>query len=514
MAGETISMIKLKQIFLLRLQGTPYDTIARSLGCSRNTVKKYVRLAEQRRLDPIALTAMEDHELEKLFSEPAVVGQYRYQDLESLFPHMEKEIKRVGVTRWILWGEYKAQFPDGYAYSQFCDYFRQWQDRYTATAHFDHTPGDKVFIDFTGKKLSIVDQSTGEVQDLEVFVAVMGFSGLTYVEAVPNQQKEVFLQAIENALWYFKGVPRALVPDNLKSAVTRPDKYEPEINETLLDFANHYGTTIYPARSRKPRDKSMVENMVNIVYSRIFAPLRDRSFFHIRELNAAIGELLESHNNQRFQKEPVSRREKFDLNEAAQLAPLPTGRYLIKHYKTARVMKNCHVQLEKRYYSVPYRFIGKEVKLIHTQQEVHIFFNQDRIAYHSKGLKPFGYTTQADHLPSSHRFVTEWTPAKFIVWAERISPEVKDYIEAVLTQKSYPEQAYRSCLGILSMEKKVGKERLIKAIKRAGHYRIFHYKAIKKILEGGLDKLLEGDQDPVQITLPLHQNIRGKDSFQ
>ena len=514
MAGETISMIKLKQIFLLRLQGTAYETIARSLGCSRNTVKKYARLAEQRGLDPAALTAMEDHELEKLFSEPAVVSQYRYQDLESLFSDMEKELKRVGVTRWILWGEYKARFPDGYAYSQFCDYFRQWEDRYAATAHFDHTPGDKAFIDFTGKKLSIADPSTGEVLEMEVFVAVLGYSGLTYVEAVASQRKEVFLKVIENALWYFGGVPKALVPDNLKSAVTKTDKYEPEINETLLDFANHYGTTVYPARSRKPRDKALVENMVNIVYSRIFAPLRDRPFFHIRELNAAIGELLEIHNNQCFQKEPISRREKFALDEAPELTTLPTDRYLVKHYRTAKVMKNCHVQLEKHYYSVPYRYIGKEVKLIHTLQEVHIFLNQDRIAYHPKGLKPFGYTTHADHLPSSHRFVSEWTPEKFIAWAKRISPEVKTYIEAILNQKSYPEQAYRSCLGILSMEKKVGRERLIKAIERATYYRIFHYKAIKKIIEGGLDRLLDSDQDTAQTTLPFHQNIRGKDSFQ
>jgi transposase len=514
MAGETISMIKLKQIFLLRLQGTPYETISRSLGCSRNTVKKYVRLAEQRGLDPAALTRLEDHELEKLFSEPAVVSQYRYQDLESLFPHMEKELKRVGVTRWVLWGEYKARFPDGYAYSQFCDYFRQWEDRSSATAHFDHIPGDKVFIDFTGKKLGIVDPSTGEIQELEVLVAVLGYSGLTYVEAVPSQRKEVFIKTIENALWYFRGVPKALVPDNLKSAVTRVDKYEPEINETLLDFANHYGTTVYPARSRKPRDKALVENMVNIVYSRIFAPLRNRSFFHIRELNAAILELLEAHNNQPFQKEPVSRRQKYDLEEAAQLGTLPFERYLVKHYKTAKVMKNCHVQLEKQYYSVPYRYIGKEVKLIHTLQDVHIFLNQDRIAYHLKGLKPFGYTTQADHLPSSHRFVSEWSPEKFIVWAERISPEVKQYIAAILDQKSYPEQTYRSCLGILSMEKKVGRERLSKAVARATYYRIFHYKAIKKILEGGLDRLLDSDSEMVQTTLPLHQNIRGKDSFQ
>jgi transposase len=449
MAGETITMIKLKQIFLLRNNGVSLETISETVKSSRNTVKKYLRLAQQRGLPFEELSTKEDHELEKIFTEPSHVTKQRYEQLEELFPKIKGELKITGVTRWTLWGEYKALYPDGYSYTQFCEHYKQWSDGQWATMHFEHLPGEKMYIDFTGKKLHIVDKETGEIQEAEVYVTLLGFSQFTYVEALRSQKKEEFVKASENAFHYFGGVPKALVPDNLKSAVTKADKYEPELNETFLDFANHYQTTILPARSRKPRDKALVENAVNIVYSRIFAPLRNRIFFTIEELNDAIKELLEIHNNLPFQKEPISRKEKFEKEETSHLIPLAKERYEIKQYKTAKVMKNCHVQLEKHYYSVPYRYIGKTVKIIYTQSHVSIFCGMDRVALHIKGYKQFGYTTDSKHLPSTHRFVSEWTPEKFITWAEKIGPGVKAYIEKILQQKLYPEQAYRSCVGIL-----------------------------------------------------------------
>lgn len=300
----------------------------------------------------------------------------------------------------------------------------------------------------------------------------------------------------------------------MKMAVSRADRYEPELNERFADFASHYGMAVGPARRRRPQDKPVVESMVGIIYTRIFAPLRNRTFFSLVELNAAIRELLEQHNNQPLQKESLSRWEKFRNQEASLLIPLPETPYRIKHYKRARVMKNGHIQLEKHYYSVPYRYIGQDVKVVYTSQEVHIFLEGDRIACHTHGVKDFGYTTVRDHLSSSHRFVSEWSAEKFINWASRIHPEVKAYIENILSQKSYPEQAYRSCLGILSMEKKVGKDRLVKAIQRATYYRIYHYKAIKKIIEGGLDMLFEDETQQTQTRLPPHDNIRGKEDYQ
>jgi transposase len=514
MAGETISMTKLKQIFLLRKQGVPLDRISKHVQTSRNTVKKYIRLAAQRGFTLDDLSAREDHELEKIFAEPTYVSKDRYQHLEKLFPWIEKELLRTGVTRWILWGEYKSSYPDGYGYSHFCEYYKQWSESQHATMHFEHEPGDKMFIDFTGKKLSIVDENTGEIQELDVFVALLGYSQYTYVQALSSQKKEDFIEAVQNALHYFGGVPRALVPDNLKSAVTKVDKYEPELNETFLDFANHYQTSILPARSRKPRDKALVENAVNLVYQRIFAPWRNESFFSIEQLNYVIRQELDKHNRQSFQKEPVSRWDKFIKEERSLLGTLPRDRYEIKQYKTAKVMKNCHVQLDKCYYSVPYRYIGKNVKLIYTARHISIFQGTDRIAFHERGLKPFSYSTQGEHLPSTHQFVSQWSPEKFLQWAEKISPSVKEYIEQILGQKNYPEQSYRSCVGILSLDKKVGRERLIKAIERASSYHAYNYKVIKNIIEGKLDKLVEEPSGSGQQNLPFHENIRGKENYQ
>jgi len=514
MAGEIINMIKLKQVFLQRSRGNSLGSISRNVGCSRNTVKKYIRLAEEKGLDLRTLIDLEAPELEQIFSEPTTISKYRFADLEGLFPEYEQELKRVGVTRWTLWGEYKALFPDGYSYSLFCEYFQKWQKKSRATIHFEHSPGDKAFLDFTGKKLYLTDLQTGELTPVEVYIAVLGHSGLTYVEGVFNQKKDVFIRATENALHYFGGVPQALVPDNLKSAVTKADKYEPEINETFLDFANHYKTSVLPARSRKPKDKAMVENMVGIIYRRIFAPLRDRHFSTLQELNLAIQEQLEIHNNLPLQKEEYSRWEKFQKWEASALQPLPQTRYAFKHYKKAKVMKNCHIQIEKHYYSVPFRFIGRETSVIYTTEAVHIFCQNEQIAYHTRGIKPFGYTTIADHLPSSHRFVSEWRPEKFITWGGNIDPVVKTYIEVLLSQKIHPEQAYRSCVGILSLEKKLGKERFIKVIRRGHFYKIYHYKAIMKIVAGGLDMLFDPELEVQADRLPHHKNIRGKESYQ
>lgn len=508
-------MIKLKQIFLLHQNGESYRNIARVVGISKNTVKKYIRTAQLKGNLTSDLALKEDYELEKLFAEPAIESRDRNLDILLFLPYMEKALKETGVDRWHLWGEYKNQYPDGYAYSQFCYYYRWWQSQKSASGHFEHLPGDKAFMDFTGKKLFVVDRDSGEVIPKEVYISLLGYSGLTYVEALHSQQKEEFIKATENSLHYFGGVPKALVPDNLKSAVTRADKYEAELNESFADFANHYNVAVVPARPARPRDKPIVENMVRIIYTRIFAPLRNRIFFSLAELNAAIAELLELHNNQKLQKEPLSRREKFAQSEAHLLSPLPVARYHIKHYKKATVMKNCHIQLEKHYYSVPYRYIGKMVNAVYTISEVHIFSDQERIAVHPRGLKEFGYTTVPDHLPSSHRFVSDWTPEKFIGWAERISPDVKAYISHILEQKIYPELAYKSCVGILSMEKKVGAQRLIRAVQRATYYQIYNYKAIKKIIDGGLDILFEQEQAaPVQASLPFHDNIRGKDHYQ
>jgi len=515
MAGKTIIMSKLKQVVRLRANGVALQTIAKAVDLSRNTVKKYLRLIEVKELNSAELLLMEDIALESLLQDPESQDQARFELLCALFPYFEKELPRTGVTRWVLWGEYRQQHPGGYSYSQFCDHFKHWKISRSGTLHFEHEPADKLFIDFTGKKLPIVDPQTGEVTEVEVYVAILGYSQFTYVQAVASQKKEDFICATENALHFFGGVPRVLVPDNLKSAVHKADKYEAELNQAFMDFANHYSTTVLPARSYKPRDKALVENAVNIAYSRIFAPLRNRVFYNLHSLNQAIAEQLVLHNQRCFQQRPQSRQQLFEQSEKLLLSPLAVERYEIKQFKEVTVMKTGHIQLyeDKHYYSVPYRFIGCKVKIIFSASSVSIFCNKERIAYHRRSSKRHGYSTIKEHLSSTHRFVTEWNPEKFTGWAAGIAPVVKDYITRILDTATYPEQAYRSCVGILSYEKKVGKDRLIKAVERAIFYGAYNYTIIKKILQGGLEQIDPADDIHPAVPLPSHNNIRGPQSY-
>jgi transposase len=514
MAGKTIFMSKVKQILLQRSNGIALQTISKAVGISRNTVKKYLRLIEIKGFGHAELLQMSDEALEALLDDPDEQAAERLSSLETLFPHFEQELKRTGVNRWTLWGEYRLQYPDGYSYSQFCDYFKQWSASQSATMHLEHTPGDKLFLDFAGKKLYLVDPDSGEQIPVEVFVAILAFSQLTYVEAVASQQRLDLIRATENAFYYFGGVTKVLVPDNMKSAVQKASKYEAQINELFLEFANHYQTSIMPARSYKPRDKALVENAVNIAYTRIFAPLRNQVFYSLVSLNQAIAELLAAHNNLPFQRVPQSRRQRFDTQEKHLLQPLAAERYEVKQFREVTVMKNSHVQLhdDHHYYSVPYRYIGKKVKIIYSSTHVSVFCNKERIAHHMRERKAYGYTTHQQHLPSSHQFVSEWNPDKFISWAARIDPIVKDYITHILQGKTYPEQAYRSCVGILSQEKKVGRERLIGAVQRATQFGAYNYTTIHKILTLGLDRLVE-PAEPAQGSLPFHENIRGADHY-
>lgn len=515
MAGKTIIMSKLKHIIRLRSNEVPLQTIAKASGLSRNTVKKYLRLIEVKKLKHEDLLKMEDAALDALLNDPEPQDDARYQTLASLFDYIEKELARTGVNRWVLWGEYRLLHPDGYSYSQFCDYYRQWKKTMAGSFHQTHLPGEKMFIDYTGKKLSIVDPQSGEVTEVEVYVAILGFSQLTYVEAVASQKKEDFIGATQNAFRFFGGVPRVLIPDNLKSAVQKADKYEAEINTAFIDFANHYGTTVLPARSRKPKDKAIVEKTVSIAYSRVFAPLRDRIFYSLSSLNQAIAELLAIHNQQSFQQRTESRSELFELQERKALIPLATDLYEIRTFKEVTVMKNGYIQIyeDKHSYTVPYRFIGQKVKLIYSASHVYVYSKNERIAYHRR-VKSYGYTTTPEHLSSTNKFVSEWNPDKFINWAGAISTVVKEYIIQILDNASYPEQAYRSCVGILSYEKKVGAARLIKAIERATNYGAFNYTMIKRILEAGLDKIAFGEEEGSQSSLPFHENIRGPQDYQ
>jgi transposase len=479
------------------------------LGISRDAATKYSSLYESSGLSYSDVEAMTDADLWKSFENESTVDKSAIEDLLNTFTETEKELNRKGMTRLRQWSKYKTKNPDGYNYSRYCFYFKQWQNNNKASMHFEHKSGDKMFIDFTGSKLALTDRITGELKEVEVFVAVLGASQLTYVEAIESQKKEDLIMVVENALRYFGGVPAAIVPDNLKSAVTQSSNYEPLLNETFENFALHYGTAILPARRRKPKDKSLVEGAVKIVYNRIFAEINDKAYFSLWELNTAIRQALEKYNNIKFTGKECSRRQLFEEIERSELKPLPVSRYEIKNYAQATVYKNIHVYLgiDKHYYSVPYKYINKKVEIIYTKSTVEIYFKLERIACHTRDRKQYGYTTQKEHMPSAHRFVSEWHPDKFIKWAGDIGKPTEQFIRKVLETKLHPEQGYKSCIGILSFGKKFSNERLNNACARAIYYNSFSYIAIKNILERELDKIQP--ETGLQIKLPLHDNIRG-----
>jgi transposase len=497
-------------------QGRSKLSIAEQTGVSRNTAKKYMATYDASGLTFEQINSLNDKELDDFFGtvkEPP--SQDRLLVLQRCFPHIDKELKRTGVNRRMLWEAYKKEFPDGFAYTQFCFHLTKWKARVNPVMHQDHKAGDKLYVDFAGVKLNLTDKETGEVTDVEVFVAILGASQLTYVEAVMSQQKEDFIAACENTLHYIGGVPAAIVPDNLKAAVTKSHRYEPTLNESFADFADHYGTTILPARAYRPRDKALVEGAVKIVYSRIYAPLRKQVYSSLSELNSAILQALEVHNSQLLRGRNYSRRLQFEEVERSALAPLPLLRYEFKKHAHVTVMKNGHVCLgvDKHYYSVPYRFIGKKVKLLYSTSLVEMYYHYERIALHKRVKSPYSYSTDKEHLASTHRFVTDWTPDRFLEWAASIHEDVRLYILKILDRKQHPEQAYRSCIGILSFAKKAGEQRLISACQRALSYGIYNYKTIQTILEKNMDQY-EDSLFADELQMPKHDNIRGEDYYQ
>jgi transposase len=502
-------MTKVKQVIRLHQEGKSLRKISDLLTISRDAATKYVSLFKTSGINFKDIETMDDACLSQIFDKATPTDHESLEPLINTFPEVEKKLNRVGYTRLRLWSEYKAINPDGYNYSSFCYYFKQWQNDNKVSMHFEHKSGDKMFIDFTGSKLHLTDRLTGEMKPVEVFVAILGASLLTYVEAIHSQQKEDFVSAVENALHYYGGVPQAIVPDNLKSAVTQASNYEPVINETFDDFACHYGTTVLPARSRKPKDKALVEGAVKIIYNRIFAEISEMAFFSLQELNQAIWRELEKHNNLRLTGKECSRRQLFEEIERNELQALPAKRYEIKHYLRATVYKTSHVYLgtDKHYYSVPFRYLNEKVGIIYTKTAVEIYLKHERIASHLRDRRHFGYSTHSEHMPSSHNFVSDWHPQKFIKWAGDIGEQTETVIRRLLETKAHPEQAYKSCVGILSFGKKFSNERLNQACSRAIYFNSFSYLAIKNILEKELDKI--PIEAPEQYQLPLHENIRG-----
>lgn len=509
MSNVRISMSKIREIIRLREESKLSNRqIAQALNISRPVVSHYLADYKASGLSHEKVKEMNDDELMDIFENKRKGESEKYRKLSEKFEYFAKELKRSGVTLDRLWQEYKEANPDGYGRSQFCHHYRVWRDSSEITMHIEHKAGEKMFVDYPGKKLMVYERLTDTGREVEMMVAILGASQLTYAEATESQKKADWIKANENALRYYGGVTAAIVPDCLKSAVEKADKYEPDINPEYADFARHHNTVILPARPHSPKDKALVENAVKIIYRRVFAPLRDRKFYSLEELNEAIHECLEVHNNTLFQRMKISRRELFNQIERDALKPLNPERYELRRFLSVKVQFNYHIAFspDKHYYSVPWQYSGKQVKVIYTTSSVEIYHKNTRIASHMREYAVNQYTTIKEHMPPEHQFYDGWSPQRMINWGEAIGPEVKAMIEKVLESRSYPEQAYKACLGILNLPKKYGKERVNQACKRALEHTCYSYKSVKNILEKNLDKIQE---ETVVRKPPVHQNIRG-----
>ncbi len=514
MPRQRTKVEKIREILRLNLElKFSIRKIAEAVQVSKTSVGEYLAEFKRTGISYQDIIQMNDTEVLELFEKSNKSANPMYEILSKEFLYYEKELARVGVTLYLLWEEYKERYPDGFSYSRFCHHYRMWESKLKAGMHIEHKAGDLIYADFTGKKMHYVDHETGEVHHAEIFITIMGASQLIYVEALKSQKLEDWIWANENAWIYYGGATRGICPDNLRSAVTKACNYEPLLNETYDDLARYYNTVILPTRPAKPKDKSLVENAVRIVYQRIFARLRNQTFFSLQELNEAIWEELENLNNAHFQRRDISRRELFNEIEKKELQALPAERYEIKHYQVSKVEFNHHIYLkeDKHYYSVPYQYTGKKVKTIYTSRLIEIFKDNVRIALHQRNRKRYGYTTQKSHMPATHQFVNGWDTNRFTKWASQMGGSVETFIELMLESKEHPQQAFKSCLGVLNLGKKYKNEDLEKVCKRAIEYNSISYRFLDNSLKNNIHKM--EDENPMDIKLPFHKNIRGKENY-
>ncbi|MBF9016723.1 MULTISPECIES: IS21 family transposase, partial [unclassified Oceanispirochaeta] len=433
-------------------------------------------------------------------------------------PQFAKELKKTGVTLQLLWEEYRIDNPDGLKYTQFCYHFQQWKADENISMHLEHKAGEKLFVDYAGKKREIVNPITGEIVPKEIFVAILPSSQLTYIEASDNQKKESFIRSLERAIHFFGGVTAAIVPDNLKSAVVKANFYEPEINPLLEDFADYYCTAILPARSGRPQDKAHVENAVKIAYRRIIAPLRNQSFHSTESLNQAMWEKLKEHNETKLTRMTVSRRELFEDVERCELRSLPVEKYPLKYFQDNTLVGfNYHFYLKEdgHYYSAPYLLKGKKVRIIYDDTHVALYHDNIRIWQHRRERRRNGYTTVADHMPAKHRYFKEWSPEKFRWWAGNVGEDTLRVINYLLESKPHPEQAFRTSIGILNLTNKYPHSVVNQACRSSWNMDWIGYKSIAQEAHR-IQEELEAVADDAQLCLipDNHPNIRGEKYYQ
>ena len=501
-------MRKIKEVLRLKwAKGLSNRRIATACGIGRPTVSEYLRRATEAGLTWPLPANLDDAHLERLLFPPPPALPADARGIPD-WAAIRQELKHKSVTLFLLWQEYRQANPDGYQYSWFCEHYRAWRGKLDMVMRQDHRAGEKLFVDYAGQTVPIIDRLTGEIREAQIFVAVLGASNYTYAEATWSQGLPDWIGSHVRTFRFLGGVPELVVPDNLRSGVSKAHRYEPDTNPTYQDMASHYGVAVLPARVRKPRDKAKVESGVLVVERWILAALRHRQFFSLAELNAVIRDLLEKLNARPFRKLPGSRREHFEQLDRPALQPLPAEPYVYAEWKKARVHIDYHVAIEGHYYSVPHALIKREVDVRITRNTIECFHRGNRVASHVRSHHKGRHTTDPSHMPESHRQAGEWSPERLMRWAARTGPATEKLIQTVLGSRKHPQQAYRSCLGILRLGKAYGDERLEAACRRALTLGSCRYKSIESILKHRLDEQpLEEQQE---LALPgTHDNIRG-----
>jgi transposase len=513
MPKEKLSMRTIQEVLRLKWDCQQSNRqIAESCSIARSTVSDYLIRAKAAGISWPLPSDLDEEKLNALLF-PHPRGCSREPQLQPEWEKVHAELRSKGMTLMQLWSEYKADHPDGYQYSQYCHQYRQWKQHVEPCLRQEYKAGEKLFVDYCGQTVPVVDRSSGEIRQAQIFVAVWGATNYTYAEATWTQQLPDWIGSHVRALDWFGGCPEVLIPDNLKSGVSKACRYEPDLNPTYQSMAEHYGIAVLPARVRKPRDKAKVEKGVQTVEQWILAALRNHPFFSLYELNQAIREGIQVLNERPFQKLPGCRTSLFDSLERPVLKALPMIRYEYAEWKKARIHVDYHVEVERHYYSVPYTYLRRPVEIRVTARTVEVFYQGLRIASHVRSQQPGGHTTRMEHMPKSHQDYLGWPPKRLQAWAEKIGICTSNVIDQLLERRSHPTQGYRSCLGILRLAKKFGADRLEQACQRAVHIQALSYKSILSILKKRLDQLPL--PEPASDAAPLeHDNLRGPQYFQ
>src|SRR5215210_2474917 len=508
MPAQRLPMRQVREVLRLKHAcGHSGHRIAAAVGVSRYTVAEYLRRAAVVGITWPVPPGLDDAALErKLFTPPFTPAEALRP--QPVWPRIHAELRRPGVTLLLLWEEYRAGQPEGYGYSRFCDLYATWRGRLSPTMRQNHPAGERLFVDYAGQTVEVIDGATGEVRRAQIFVATLGASNFTYAEARWTQALPDWIGCHVGAFTSFGGATRQIVCDNLKAGVTAACRYEPGISRTYQDMASHYGTAVLPARVRRPRDKAKVEVAVQVVQRWVLARLRHRRFFSLAELNGAIRELVADLNDRPMRHLGASRRALFEALERPALLPLPAAPYVYAEWRRCRAGLDYHVEVHGHFYSVPYRLVREAIEARITDQTVELFHAGVRVAAHLRNPRQHRHTTIPEHMPSAHRRHADWTPTRLLREAAAIGPATIALMERILTSKPHPEQGFRACLGILRLARGYGPERLEAACQRGMDIGARSYGSVQSILRNGLDRAYR--PDPVPDELPLqHGNIRG-----